>query len=329
MIAILLAVVVVVAALAAGIYYYLPSGQQKKEYRVGMLLTTTPLDGGYTYAGYNGLMELRDTMNVNVSYVEYVSAADAERLMRAYADKGYDMVIAHGFAFETSILKVAPDYPKTAFVWSGGKNMSGTNVATIVSTLHESSYLAGMVAAGISKTGIISYQSGSKTGGTAASFNAYVLGAKKVNANITVLENWIGVMADVQKGKEGAKALIAAGSDVCMSMGDGQSRGSIEGCQEAGKYAIGSIVDQNVLAPNTVVTSVVYYYGPIYIAIWKDVMAGNFKSQIFTWGLSTNCTGIAPYHGLAGNVSTSVQLQVNQTIADIKSGAFAVPNITA
>src|ERR1700758_3155021 len=124
--------------------------------------------------------------------VEPGNPTSIEPAMRAFAERGYDLIIGVGFAQAPIMDAVAKDYPKINFaIVDGASDLP--NVASLVFKEHEGSYLVGMIAARESKTGTLGFIGGMDIGLIHRFAVGYEEGAKSVNPNVRVIVNYVGV----------------------------------------------------------------------------------------------------------------------------------------
>lgn len=327
---VIVAAIILIAVIVGALIFYLqPRGEEEKTFKVALILPGSIQDGCWNFVGYWSLMQLKTALNVTVSYTEWVTTDEQTAVMRSYAEQGYNLIIAHSFGFGDALWAVSKDFPKVDFLWSAGSTQyNSSNFAAAPTLMYESAYLGGMVAGAVTKSNIIGYVGGFQIEAPVTEYNAFKLGAEQVNSNVTTKIAWSGSFSDTIAGKQTAAAMVEQGADVIVGSGDGQSRGVVEECNEAGIYGIGFVADQNDIYPNTVITSLLYNYGPVYTEIAKEIMDGTFHGGIFNWGMAKGVTDIAPFHGLADKVPLSVQVEINQTRAEIENSTFVVPYIT-
>ena len=119
------------------------------------LLTAGPVSDAGWYAGaYEGLMLLRDSLGAQVSHQQTRTPAEFDEAFLSYASAGYDLIFAHGFEYQDAAMRAGEQFPNTTFIVSGGGRYA-KNVVPLIFQLEEASYLAGMVAAGMSESGIV------------------------------------------------------------------------------------------------------------------------------------------------------------------------------
>ena len=104
-------------------------------------------------------MRIRDSLGVHTSHVEARTPTEQIEALRTYAAQGYHLVFAHGFEFQDPAERVASQYPHTVFIITSGRRAVG-NVAPLIFRLEEASYLAGMVAGGLSRSHVLGFVGG-------------------------------------------------------------------------------------------------------------------------------------------------------------------------
>lgn len=292
-------------------------------FKAALIVTDSVNDAGWNAAAYKGLKLIESELGAEVSYSEKVALPDAEPALRDYATKGYNMVMCHSLEYGESVMNVAPDYPDTKFVVYTG-SVEAENVASISLNEHETGYLAGMLAASMSKTGKVGVIIGSDFPSMVRISEAYKLGAKAVNPDIVVFDAFIGTWSDMAKGKEAALGQIENGADVVFHVADAAGLGAIQAAQEKGVYAIGSSSDQSAVAPGTVLSSTLDFAGKAYLAVAKSIKEGTFEGKIVELGLVDDAMDMAPFDKA---VPQEVVDLINATKAKIISGELVVPQI--
>ncbi|MBK8034336.1 MAG: BMP family protein [Anaerolineae bacterium] len=291
--------------------------------KVAMILPGPINDNDWNMVGYNGLMAAAEELNLEVAYVENVTDADAERVLRDFATRGYDLIFAHSFSFGDAALSVAEDFPETYFMAGTARELAD-NLGTYSNPDYQGAYLAGMLAAGISESGVIGWVGGMPAPNMLANLHAYEAGAAEVNPDIEVLFTFIGSWFDPPKAKEAALAQVEQGADVLSAQGVGV----IDAANEAGVYALGAMTDQNFLGEESVVTSVTWNLGPLVTGVAEEVIAGEWESRNWSFGLIEGSIELASYHDLAEVVTPELQDLIDAKIEAILSGDFVVEEDT-
>jgi len=287
--------------------------------KIAMILPGPITDNDWNSVGYNGLEAAGKALGAEVAYVENVADADAERLLRDFAERGYNLVFAHSFSFGDAALNAAEDYPKVTFM-AGTAASLAPNLGTYSNPDYQGAYLAGMLAAGASKSGTVGWVGGMPAPNMLANLHAYEAGAKEVKADAKVLHTFIGSWFDPPKAKEAAIAQVEQGADVLSAQGVGV----IDAAVSKNVLALGAMTDQNFLGPKSVLTSVTWDLAPLITAVGKAVEDGSWKSENWSLGVAAGSINLADFHGLDSNVDPAVLKAVEAKIAAIKAGTFEV-----
>lgn len=294
---------------------------EAKPFRVAMVLHGAINDKSWNEAGYNGLVKIKEELKVETAYQEKVALADAENAMRTFASQGYDLVIGHGDEFSEAGKVVAAEFPNVKFAVVNGAH-TAPNLMSISMFDEQLTYLVGIVAAKMTKTGKVGFIGGLEIPPVVRNGNGMELGAKSVNPDIVVVKTIIGDFNDAAKGKEAALAMIEQGVDVIYYYVDQAMLGIQEAAKEKNVKLIGCIFDQHELAPDLILTSAIQDISTAIMLAAKATMAGNFKGEVILYGLDSGALFLAPFYGA---VPKEVEDAVNQAKQDIIDGKIVVP----
>jgi basic membrane protein A len=237
----------------------------------------------------------KSALGIVLRDIEPGNPTSIEPAMRAFAERGYDLIIGIGFAQTPIIDLVAKDYPHIRFaVVDGVSNLP--NVASLVFKEHEGSYLVGMLAAKTTKTGTIGFLGGMDIGLIHRFKEGYEEGARAVNPNIRVIPNYVGVTDaawnNPGKGKEIALAQISKGADVIFTAAGNSGLGAFDAVEQQGKqngrathFVIGVDSNQNMVKPGFVLTSMVKRVDNAVYEIINHVVNGQFEAGFHVYGL--------------------------------------------
>ena len=293
--------------------------------RVAMIFPGTISDMGFNQAGYEGLLMIESELGAEIAYSENTPVAEYEQVYREYADQAYDVIIGHGFEFGEPALEIAEEYPDITFIVDSNPVVSAENVAGITGKSWEAAYLLGVLAAHMSESDKIGGIAGFDFPIIVSQMEAYKLGAQAVNPDIEVTIVYIGSFEDVALAKESALAQIDAGVDVLFHIADAAGIGIVQACEEQGIWAIGWGIDQNSLAPNTVISSMLFSGARLILEDTQMVLDGTWTGEVRLYGLETGVVGLADYYGLVPDDIAAEVEAVKQSIID---GETEVPYIT-
>lgn len=284
----------------------------------------TPIEEPWDGVIHAALQEAAADGKIRYEYQDDIGyAGDMERILREISeDKQPDAIFGDAFGNEEAVRRVGAEYPDIAFVFGSGLGPAEPNVAVFDNWIHEPAYLSGLLAAGVSETGIIGVVGGHPVPEVNRLVNAFIDGVKEVNPDATVLVSFINSWFDPAAAKEAALAQIDAGADVLFA----ERFGVIEAAAENGLYAFGNMSDQNELAPEYVISGPVWDMGPTVEYVIKQVNADSWTAQDLKDFSMVGKGGasLAPYHGLDSVVPADVLALVEQRQQEIKDGLFRV-----
>lgn len=254
-----LALVAVVALTVASIGSAKPAAPAK--FRVALVTDIGGLnDRGFNALAYKGLKQAQQKLGIDGRVFISKSAADYVPNLSTGATQGYDMVIAVGFLMSDSTAAVAKKFPNTKFaiVDVNAPFMKGKpkNVRGITFAEQEAGCLAGVAAATVSKTQVISSVGGLKIPPVDAFIAGYQYCAKKVKPGITTLNGYSQDFVAQDKCKEVALNQIGQDADVVFQVAGGCGLGALQAAKDQKKWGIGVDNDQGFLG-NHVLTSAV------------------------------------------------------------------------
>ena len=253
-------VVLIVIAIGAAVYYYFATvpAPGSEVIKVALVLPGSKSDHGWSQSAFEGLMAAKKKYDIEVDYTEYVLPPEAGDVIRDYCEKGYKLIIVHDFLAKDAVLAAAADYPDIYFCYPTGMDLR-TNVASYWSWNHETSYLAGMLAAGLTNSSKVGVYAAVQIPTIVCCLESFKLGVKdmaeELGKNVTIYEAYTGTFEDVAKGYEAVETFASYGADVVYGTGDGINVGGIEAARTHGIYFIGGCGDQHPLDPEKVIAS--------------------------------------------------------------------------
>jgi basic membrane lipoprotein Med (substrate-binding protein (PBP1-ABC) superfamily) len=290
--------------------------------RVGLITPGSVADAAWNSGAYAGLQQIHDSLGLVISHVEARTPAEQDEALRSYAAQGYELVFAHGFEFQDPAERVSAEYPKTIFIVTSGSRARG-NVAPLIFRLEEASYLAGMVAGGLTRTNILGFVGGIELPPIEAAYQGWVNGAKAVNAGIQSRAVYLNSFDDAAAGREAALALIRAGADMFHHNADAAALGVFQAAKESpGVYVFGSNADQTSLAPERVVGSAVIDLPHAFLLVAGEVKAGTFTPKVESFGLSSGVIRYVPNPGLDSLVPAPLRARVKAAADSIAAGTL-------
>ena len=301
----MLSLIVVISILPACRPATSASSDDKSKVHVGIVFDIGGKDDrSFNAAAWQGVNRAAKDFPIILRDVEPGDPTSIEPAMRAFAERGYDLIIGVGFAQTPQIEAVAKDYPKLNFAIVDGVSRL-PNVASLIFKEHEGSYLVGMIAAMTSRSGILGFVGGMDVPLIHKFELGYEEGAKAVNPKIRVIPNYVGVTDaawnDPVKGKELARTQIEKGADVIFAAAGNSGLGAFDAVEQYGKdgqgraqrFVIGVDSNQNWMKPGFVLTSMVKRVDNAVYQIVKDRVENRPIGGVHVYGLENEGIGYA------------------------------------
>ena len=291
------------------------------------LLTPGPIsDQSWNGGAYAGLERIRDSLGASISHVQTKTPAEFEENFRQYGAQGYDIVFGHGFEFQDAAKRVGPDYPKTAYIISSAGLAQAPNVAGIGFAFSDASYLAGMVAGSVTRSGVVGTIGGTEIPPVRESFDAFVEGVHAVAPSARVLRAFIGNWDDASAGREQAAAQINQGADVIFQNADAAGLGVFQAARQSKKaLVIGSNSNQNAVAPEITLGSVVIDLPHAFLTVARSVKDRTFKPQPIALGTESRVVMLVMNDSIRDRVPSAMRARVDSLQTEMLAGRFSAP----
>ena len=297
-----------------------PTGHDKT-FKVALLTPGPISDQSWNGGAYEGLTRIRDSLGAKISHIQTKTPAEFDENFRQYGAQGYNLVFGHGFEFQDAALRVAPEFPRTIYITTSGTS-TAKNVAGMEFAFEEASYLAGMMAGAITKTGVIGIIGGTELPPVRRSFAAFRLGVRATNPKARTIVSYIGNWDDVSAGKEQAVAQITQKADIIFQNADAAGLGVFQAAKESkGVRVIGSNSNQNDVAPDVTIGSVVIDLPRAFLAVAREVKDGKFTPRVISLGLHDNIVRLVLNPRLVSTIPPQVRAQVDSARAALDGGA--------
>ncbi len=315
--------------LVAGILIVLLAmGAFAAPFRVAVVMPSAISDMAFSQSMWNALIAIQKEMGgataLELKYSENMyKVPDAAAAVRDYASQGFDVVIAHGSQYGSSVQEIAKDFPEVTFAWGTDVNTFGLpNVYAYTAAAEQGGYVNGVLAAKLTKSKTVGVTGPVEVGDAKTYIDGFVQGVQSVNPNITISKTWTGSFSDVALMAAAAKTHIANGADILT--GSSQSVvGSIGAAKDNGKVLwFGTQANQASLAPKLVVASQVYDW----TAMLKNIIADHKKGTLggVTYTLTLDNGGLKIAYNPAFRIPASVKAAGDAAVKGIAKGTITV-----
>jgi len=246
---------------------------------------------------------------------------DAAAAIRAYADDGVDLVIAHGSQYGGSLAEIAPDFPDTSFAWGTAADTFGLpNVYSYEAASDEGGYVMGVMGAALSTSDVIGVVGPIEVGDAKLYVDGYQLGALAEKPGATVNIVYTGSFGDVALAAEAAESHLAAGADVLTGTAQ-MVVGAVGVANENDMLWFGTQANQTSLAPSIVVASQVYHWEVLLRDIIANIEGGTLGGEIYSIDLANGGLVIEFNDGF--DLPADVRAKADAAIAGIESGSIS------
>jgi len=297
-------------------------------FRIAIVMPSATTDMAFSQSMFGALKALQKEMGgesaLKIAYSENMfKVPDAAAAIRDYASQGFNLVIAHGSQYGSSVESVAKDFPKTTFAWGTHVDTFGLpNVYAYTAAAEQGGYVNGVLAAKLTKAKVIGVTGPVEIGGAKTYISGFTQGVASVDPSIRVSKTWTGSFSNVALMSEAAKTHIAAGADVLT--GSSQAVvGSIGAAKEKGKVLwFGTQQNQASLAPELVVASQQYDWVGVLKEIINHYKAGKLGGDKYVAELKNG--GLKIVYNPGFKLPDAVKKAGDKAIKDITSGTIKV-----
>lgn len=295
-------------------------------FRVGLITPGSIADAAWNSGAYAGLSAIRDSLGAVVSHVEARTPGEQQEALRAYAQQGFNLVFGHGFEFQGPAERIGAEYPNTIFVVTSGERVSATgNVVPMVFGIEEGTFLAGMMAGGMTRTNKIGFVGGIELPPIKRGYEGWKAGALRVNPKVDSRLAYLNTFDDAAAGREATLAMIRLGVDMLHHNADQAALGLFQAVKESkDAFAFGANADQSGLAPDRVLGSVVIDLPRAFLAIARQVKDGSFTPRIESFGLGGGVLRYDANPALAARVPAALKAWVDAVRDSILVGTLRV-----
>ncbi|MEZ0326568.1 MAG: BMP family protein [Fimbriimonas sp.] len=299
------------------------TAQAATDFKVALLTPGPVSDAGWNALANQGLQAIAKDVGAETNSQE-AKGTQIRDAFRSYAQKGYNLVIGHGYEYNEPASEVAGDFPDTVFLTSSGGKI-GPNLGAFRFNLEEAFYLAGMMAATMSKTGKIGWVALGNIPSIDSTIKAYEAGAKVAKPGIIIKKQVLQDDKDVAAAQRATEELANAGVDFVIHQANNAAQGVFNAAKAKGIYAIGANWNQNDNPSGAVVASAVIISEPAFLSIAREVKEKKFKGRQIVMGMQAGAIEFIINPAFEAKVPEAVKAMLKAKTDSIKNGDLLVP----
>ncbi len=295
-------------------------------------------DKSFNDGAYQGLQMAEEKLEeIRIKVIESKQQTDYIPNLTGLAEDGSDIVFAVGFLMESAVKEVASNRPDTYFagIDIGAGENDPENFQGMLYKEEQAGYLAGVVAGMMTKKhadktdklneeNVVGVVLGMLIPPVENYEVGFIQGVHSVNPDCKVLSVTSNSFTSQAKGKKAALSMIEQGADIIFQAAGLSGLGAIQAAREEGVLAIGVDVDQNNVAPDTVLTSAVKKISQSVFLLVQSVVNNNFEGGTKVYGLQQDAVGISPFHDFDDMVPNDVKDAVKKAKEKIINGEIIV-----
>jgi len=315
-----------------------PASTCSKTWHVGLVTDVGKLsDKSFNFDSFKGVQDAQADASLCVQgkAIESSTPDDYSKNIQQFLDQKYDMIIGVGFNLGDAVTAAAKANANTKFVLVDSFDFADkTPPANLVGLLFQEDqpgFLAGALAALVSKTGTIGVVAGLQTVPPVVHYvEGYAAGAAYAKPGTKVLkiyqpESGAKDFNDPDWGKQQGQTFISQGADVIFGAGGQTGNGALLAAKDAGKFCVGVDVDQFISYPDVascLITSAEKHLDLAVKQAVTDLTKGTLKGGVTTFNIQNDGIGLAPYHDNASKIPADVQAKIADIQSKLKSGAI-------
>ena len=310
-----------------------PTAVPGQPFKIGLVTDVGRInDRSFNQSAWDGVLQACTTLGLkegeDCKYIETKDAKDYQDNMRQFADAGYNVIVTVGFALGTDTVTMAKEFPNIQFI--GVDQYQSEILPNLVGLIfHEdqSGYLAGALAAHMSKSGTIGGVFGTDLVPPVVAFKeGYEAGAKSVKPDIKIISTYhpgeiSQAFTDPEWGAATAKQEIDQGADVIFAAGGMTGNGALEEtATHSGLYCIGVDSDQWETVPAAhpcLMSSAMKLITPGVNDLILAAQAGTFTGANIYGG-----AGLAPYHDFESIIPADVKADIERIAKGLLDGSI-------
>jgi simple sugar transport system substrate-binding protein len=307
-------------ASALAIVITMRGAQASEKFKLGFIYPSPVGDVGWAHELDEGRRKVAEKFGDAVEIVtaeNIPEGPDAARTMNQMIADGAKFLMIGSFGYMNDGMKLAKDHPEVSFINASGYKLA-PNFGNFQTRNYETAYIAGLAAGFVTKSKILGVVAAYPIPEVIGIINAFTLGAQKTNPDVTVKVVWLNSWFDPNKSQEAARSLVAAQADVLFSLYQDTPE-VVTLADELGVYSISTSSDMSKHAPKKYLMGMGIDWGPHFIDMVGQAIAGNFKGTSYWGGMKDGAVHVA---SLTPNLTPEQKKVTDDAVAAITAGTF-------
>ena len=297
----------------------------KDDLKVGFVFIGDVSDKGYTYAHYQGLLDMQQNLGLSDDQIliktNVSEDSSCETALRELVEAGCQIIFGNSYGYMNYMAELADEYPEVIFSHCSGYMSNDTNFNNYWGAIYQARYLSGIVAGLKTKANLIGYVGSMNNPEVNGGLNAFALGVKSVNPDAKIYVKYTGTWYDVTLEKQTAEALLDLGCDVLGQHCDTSM--PMVAAEERGAYGIGynAVISEGEPGYKAWMTAPVWDWSAVLVSEVQSVIDGTWKPENVFFGLKEGLVSLAP---LTDAAPAGAQELIDAATAKMVSGEWDV-----
>ena len=320
------------AAFTPGKGHTLPT--DKTKIKIGVVTDVgTVNDKNFNEYTYNGAVDGAAAIGTDKPPVTVPKdPSEYAKDLQAYIDQGFDIIVTAGFNLGTATGCAALANPGVWFIGVDQAPVTGADHYVALGYQEDQAgYLAGIIAASVSKTGVLGAIGGITLCGPCIKYiQGFQLGAQSINPNVKIKIGWVTTsdfvkaFNDPVTGKSFGKQFLDQNKDVdvLFQVAGKTGNGVLDAACDAGIYGVGVDVDQALSYPNAAkctITSAEKKLSKSVASVIGSIAGGTMKGGADLWNAARDGVGYSPAHDLASVVPATATTAADSAFQQMKA----------
>ncbi len=297
-----------------------------EEYQLG--------DKGFNDMQYTAMAKAQVEEGFRLELFTPNETTPSERVIEKCIANGCKIILAtEGYLVKNTVERLAAAHPDRRFILMDEKVVDGLpNLTSRFFLTAEAAYLAGIIAADLSQSGVLGVVGGKQENTVLDFVVGFEQGARATRPDIVIEKRWIN-LADpetvpwfnpVTAAHLTEELVGEAKADIVFAVAGGSNLGVFNKCKELNVKAIGCDSDQDHLAKGTILTSVVKKLDVVLENTVKDCVKGVFQPGAVGAGLAANGVSLTPMRYTRDQIPAATMAKVDAAKAAIIAGEIQV-----
>ena len=292
-----------------------------KTTKVGLVITGVRDDANFCQAHYDGLMKLKDELNLDIMCMENIPEDETcGKAMEELIDNGCRIIIGASFGYGQYMTEIAKQHPDIYFFHPFGTEKL-TNMTSCTGRMYQARYLSGIVAGMKTQTGSIGYVAAFPFSEVIRDINAFALGVKSAAPEAKIYVKYCNSWVDDDAAENAGTDLLDAHPDIDVISMHTNSLKPNEVADSRGIWSVGYNMDNAEKFPDSYLTACDWNWDIYYRPRILSCLQGKFYGTIEWMDMESGVVGLSE---LTKNVADGTKEAVDAARERFSNRSFDV-----